>query len=198
MESTGKLIVIWGCHWKRLLNQMTVYPKTKLGRVLFEGETEDDVIAAIKSDEIFGFVVADVITDDAVIQKWEQDGFLFPPCIQRKQLEMEHLSPFMAQRYAEDNRTPKSTVIQSYNAQGVLLMTELVKLYLERGIKVKNIQKVMQYQPGRALAPFVEKVTSMRIAAKEENDEQKGTTAKLMGNSGKFNQYRIDYTIISF
>ena len=70
--------------------------------------------------------------------------------------------------------------------------------YLERGIKVTNIQKVMQYQPGRALAPFVEKVTSMRIAAKEENDEQKGTTAKLMGNSGKFNQYRIDYTIISF
>ena len=50
---------------------MTVYPKTKLGRVLFEGETEDDVIAAIKADEIFGFVVADVITDDDVIQKWE-------------------------------------------------------------------------------------------------------------------------------
>ena len=59
---------------------MTVYPKTKFGRVLFEGETEDDVIAAIKTDEIFGFVVADVITDDDVIQKWEQDGFLFPPC----------------------------------------------------------------------------------------------------------------------
>ena len=174
---------------------MTVYPKTKLGRVLFEGETKDDVIAAIKADEIFGFVVADVITDDDVIQKWEQDGFLFPPCIQRKQLEMEHLSPFMAQRYAEDNRTPKSTVIQSYNAQGVLLMTELVKLYSERGIKVKNIQKVMQYQPGRALAPFVEKVTSMRIAAKEENDEQKGTTAKLMGNSGKFNLYCIGYIL---
>ena len=192
MESTGKLIVIWGCQWKRLLNQMTVYPKTKLGRVLFEGETEDDVIAAIKADEVFGFVVADVITDDDVIQKWEQDGFLFPPCIQRKQLEMKHLSPFMAKRYAEDNRTPKSTVIQSYNAQGVLLMTELVKLYLERGIKVKNIQKVMQYQPGRALAPFVEKV---RIAAKEENDEQMGTTAKLMFNSGKFKLYRIDYIL---
>ena len=181
-----------------MLNQMTVYPETKLGRVLFEGETEDDVIAAIKADEIFGFVVADVVTDDDVIEKWEKDGFLFPPCIQRKQLEKEHLSPFMAERYAEENRTPKSTVIQSYNAQGVLLMTELVKLYLDRGIKVKNIQKVLQYQPGRALAPFVEKVTSMRIAAKEEGDEQKGTTAKLMGNSGKFKLYRIDYIVISY
>ena len=177
---------------------MTVYPKTKLGRVLFDGETEDDVIAAIKADEIFGFVVADVITDDDVIQKWEQDGFLFPPCIQRKQLGMEHLSPFMAQRYAEQNREPQSTVVQTYNAQGVLLMTEMVKLYLERGIKVTNIQKVMQYQPGRALSPFVEKVTSMRIAAKVENDEAKGTTAKLMGNSGKFNLYCIGYTVISY
>ena len=61
-----------------------------------------------------------------------------------------------------------------------------------------NIQNVMQYQPGRALSPFVEKVTSMRIAAKEENDEAKGTTAKLMGNSGKFNLYRIGYTVISY
>ena len=113
-------------------------------------------------------------------------------------LGMEHLSPFMAQRYAEQNREPQSTVVQTYNAQGVLLMTEMVKLYLERGIKVTNIQKVMQYQPGRALSPFVEKVTSMRIAAKEENDEAKGTTAKLMGNSGKFNLYRIGYTVISY
>ena len=77
-------------------------------------------------------------------------------------------------------------------------MTEMVKLYLERGIKVTNIQKVMQYQPGRALSPFVEKVTSMRIAAKEENDEAKGTTAKLMGNSGEFNLYCIDYIVISY
>ena len=53
-------------------------------------------------------------------------------------------------------------------------------------VKVSNVTKVIQYQPGRALAPFVKKVTSMRIAAKEEKDEPKGTTAKLMGNSGKF------------
>ena len=164
---------------------MTVYPKTKLGLVLQQNETEDDVIAAIKADEVFGFVVADVVTDDDVIQKWEKDGFLFPPCIQRMQLDMEHLSPFMAQQYQNANQEPHSTVIQSYNAKQVLLMTEMVKLYLEQGIQVKNISKVMQYQAGRALAPFVEKVTSMRIAAKEEKDEPKGTTAKLMGNSGK-------------
>ena len=170
---------------------MSEYPKTKLGRVLHRNETEDDVIAAIKSDEVFGFVVADVITDDDVIRKWEKDGFLFPPCIQRMELGMEHLSPFMLQRYQESKREPQSTVVQTYNAKQVLLMTEMVKLYLEQGIQVKNISKVMQYQPGRALAPFVEKVTSMRIAAKEENDEPKGTTAKLMGNSGKFILYNI-------
>ena len=186
LESIGHLVVIWGCHWKRLLAEMTEYPETKLGRVLQQNETEDDVIAAIKADEVFGFVVADVITDDDVIQKWEKDGFLFPPCIQHMQLGMEHLSPFMAQQYQNANKEPKSTVVQSYNAKQVLLMTEMVKLYLEQGIQVKNISKVMQYQPGKALAPFVEKVTSMRIAAKEEKDEPKGTTAKLMGNSGKF------------
>ena len=175
-----------GCEWKRQMQQMDSFPETKLGRILYNTDTEDDLLEAIMDDSVFGFVVADITTDEATIKKWEDDQFLFPPCIQRMQLTKEHLSPFMAQRYKEENKEPQSTVVQTYNAKQLLLMTEMVKLYLEQGIKVSNVTKVIQYQPGRALAPFVKKVTSMRIAAKEENDEPKGTTAKLMGNSGKF------------
>ena len=44
----------------------------------------------------------------------------------------------------------------------------------------------MQYEGGKALKPFTEKVVSMRIAATNESDEAKANTAKLYGNSGKF------------
>jgi len=48
------------------------------------------------------------------------------------------------------------------------------------------VQMFVQYEPGRALAPFVEKVKRMRIAATIEKDDLKAMTAKLVGNSCKF------------
>ena len=65
-------------------------------------------------------------------------------------------------------------------------MTPLVQFYLSRGILIKNITRFVQYEGGKALKPFTEKVVSMRIAATNEHDEAKANTAKLYGNSGKF------------
>ena len=62
-------------------------------------------------------------------------------------------------------------------------MTPLVKMYLDRGIKVHNITKFVQYIAGRGLRPFVKKVVQMRTEAKIAGDEAKSLTAKLFGNS---------------
>ena len=61
-------------------------------------------------------------------------------------------------------------------------MSTMVKLYLQRGMVVSNVSKFIQYTAGRGLRPFVEKVVSMRTAAKKSKDEAKSLTAKLFGN----------------
>ena len=53
---------------------------------------------------------------------------------------------------------------------------------------ITNITKFLQYEAGKALNPFAEKVVNMRIEATYEKDEAKSNTAKLYGNSGKFLQ----------
>merc|ERR1711911_99133 len=64
------------------------------------------------------------------------------------------------------------------------------------GLKVSNVTKFVQYQPGRALAPFVKKVTEGRIAATYEKDEAKANTYKLFGNGsyGKCGEDKARHT----
>lgn len=63
-------------------------------------------------------------------------------------------------------------------------MTPLVKFYLDLGMKCRNISQFIQFIGGESLAPFANKVYTMRCEATVEKDESKQTTAKLFGNSG--------------
>ena len=179
----GRVNIMKGCEWSKMKKSIQP-PPNGLGR-LFEQDTEETLLEAIKSGVVFGFIIADVRTPNSIIEQHKRDGFLFPPVITRRTLTNEHLSPFMAQRYTEEGRTPAETVIQSYHGDQVFLLTSLVQFYLENGIQVSNITKFIQYQPGKALKPFVEKVTRMRIEATKDGDDSKGMVAKLTGNSGK-------------
>ena len=175
---------MWDCEWRKILKSL---PKlnTRLGRIL-EKDTEQTLLDAIKSEEVFGFIKCDVTTPKSMINEFKDAGFLFPPVISKRKLTEDHLSPYMKQRYAAEGKSPAETVIQSYRGKEILLMTSSAKLFMERGMKVSNVQMFVQYEPGRALAPFVEKVKRMRIAATIEKDDLKATTAKLVGNSCKF------------
>ena len=61
----------------------------------------------------------------------------------------------------------------------------MAQFYLSRGMKISNITKFIQYEGGKALKPFAQKVFDMRVEATVEKDEAKSNTAKLYGNSGE-------------
>ena len=133
------------------------------------------------------FSECDVESPEAMIEDHKRKGFLFPPIIKRMKLDERHMSPFMQQRYIEENKKPTGeTVVQTYHGKQIFIMTPLAQFYLSRGMKIKNITKFIQYEGGAALKPFAEKVVNMRIEATHEKDEAKSNTAKLYGNSGKF------------
>ena len=158
--------------------------KTQMPRILLT-DTESTLLNAIKDGSVFGFITCSVRTPDHVIQKFKDDSFLFPPVITKTVLTEDLLSPFMKARMAEQEaKLGSKSLIQTYNGDDLLLMTPIIQFYLENEMEVFNIKDFIQYIPGRGLAPFVEKVVSMRIAATDENDDAKQLTAKLFGNSG--------------
>lgn len=191
MESKGQLVVMRECVWKKQVKNLRNV-ETVMSRILVD-DTEESLLNAIENGSVFGFVTVDVSTPQHIIDERLSCGFLFPPVINRMVIEEEHLSDFMKSRIiAEDRKLSKShSLVQCYNAKQIFVMTEMVRVWLRMGLKVTNITQFVQYIPGKALLPFVEKVTKMRVDATYEKDEAKATTAKLFGNSGQYILYII-------
>ena len=184
LQSMGKLIVKRECEWTRELKAMTTKPETEMARIL-ESDNESSLLNAIKSDSIYGFAVCDVRCPDHVLEKYK--NFLFPPVIRHDVITEDHLSDYMRRRVTEEERKVGfETVVQVYNGDQLLLMTDIIKFYMEIGLEISNITQFVQYIPAKILKPFVDEVVGMRIDATLEGDETKQTTAKIFGNSCKF------------
>ena len=157
------------------------FPPTEIPRI-FQNDTEESLLAAIKRGEVYGFLLADITTPDHVRENF--GSFLFPPIIHRMDIDESHMSEYMKEVCRQDNVQMKfNTLVQTYNCKQELIMTPLIRLYMERGMVISNVTKFVQYTAGRGLRPFVEKVVQMRTEAKRTGDDAKSLTAKLFGNS---------------
>ncbi len=110
-----------------------------------------------------------------------------------------HLSPYMQQRYVEEEKTfDQASLIQTYRGEGLFVFSPLLQFYLEMGYEVRNVRMATQYLGERAFAPFIDKAVRMRIEATYEGDETKANTAKTLINSsyGKVIFIRSINTII--
>ena len=140
--------------------------------------------------------------DDDVIERLRSTNF--PPLIHRRNINVEHLSPYMKKRFEEENKKiDQECLVQTYRGEDLFVFSPLLQFYLKLGYTVLNIKLATQYLPERCFAPFIEKAVNMRIKATYENDETKANTAKTLVNAsyGKviitykyvqgYNTYRI-------
>ena len=189
MESQGRLIVKRECEWFRELAAMETKPETEMARIL-EKDNEQSLLQAIQSNSIFGFAVCDVESSDEFLNKYKD--FLFPPVIKHETITNDHVSGYMQRRVTEEERKLDfKTVVQVYNGKQLLLMTDIIKFYLDIGIKVSNVTQFIQYVPEKILKPFVQEVVGMRIDATRQKDDTKQTTAKIFGNACKFSVKQV-------
>ena len=157
-----------------------------MGNIL-QKDTSSSLLEAIRQKTVFGFAVCDVTTEPELISKISGNGFLFPPVIQRLDVDETMMSQYMKSRFIEEGvPMKKTTVVQTFNCKQQLLMTPLLEFYMRLGLKVSNISQFIQFVPGKALKPFANKVYRMRCEATREGDDAKSLTSKLFGNSGKF------------
>ena len=88
--------------------------------------------------------------------------------------------------YAEENgllSQPRRTLIGSYHASKILLITPLLKWYLDHGLEVTDVQLIAQFKPNPCFKNFGEKVTDARRQGdKDVNQMMLSETWKLLGN----------------
>ena len=181
LEGIGNLRVMRECEWKRLLETMEK-PVTQMGRILCK-DNEDSLLQAILNGEVFGFIEADISTPDSVIE--EMGDFVFPPVFVRTEISEEMLCPYMRERLEQENKKPpQETIVQCYNAKGQLLITDLVKFYVSKGLVISNVKSFIQYVPGKPFDNFVQTCYESRVEAEEANNKTRSNTIKNVANNG--------------
>ena len=188
----GEVIYKTECEWDELLPGVK-NTKTRFPRILHKSDDTETLINGILSGELYGFIFCSVDGPEDLIESLAEQNF--PPIFNKVNLTEEHLSPYMKSRYmAKDKKLKQESLVQTFRASNILLHTCLAQFYLEIGLKLFDIKWFTQYLGEASIAPFMKKVTSMRIEASQDKanpDKTKSNTAKIIGNSGKIYLFQV-------
>lgn len=125
---------ISGCAWKDKLKELRddgyPLPRPQFCPYLFTPKiTEQDVMTALSSDELFGFFSVDLMTP----HEKQKEMMSFPPIFQKIEVSPEMVNPQM-----REGKWPRTVNTMTFNGKSLLLITSLIKFYLDLGLKSKK------------------------------------------------------------
>ena len=178
---------IWECEWRREVERsptvkefLKAYYLSTYG--LNNSMTEADVLQRVRNGTLFGFVECDISVPEHLTEKFSE----MPPIFKNTNLDRTHLSDHMRE-FAEKEgylKRPQRYLIGSLYGEKILLLTELLRWYLDQGLEVSRIYQVIEFERAAILKPFGESVTEARRAGDIDTAQQLlASTAKLIGNS---------------
>lgn len=177
---------VWECEFREMkkMNPNLRHFLSTLYRPLeFKNKlTEDQIISAIRSDQIFGFVECDIHVSDSLKVVFEE----MCPIFKNTDISVEDIGEHMKQ-FAKENKImqqPRRSLIGSLFGKKILLTTPLVKWYLDQGLVISHIYQVIEYTPRSCFRKFGEAVSEARRSGdKDPSKAIIADTMKLIGNS---------------
>ena len=185
LEKIGRVFVMRECQWKEKFKRENLrnFVTPFLPGIMRPFVSSSEILAGIQEETLFGYIVCDVRTPQAVIDKIK--WLNFPPIIRRESIDESLMTPYMKKRVLERGyKLPQISPIQCFHGQQLLLYTPLAKFYLDLGLKLENITSFIQYQESFVLRKFVSKITEGRIGAKRKRNPELELAFKVIGNSG--------------
>ena len=188
LEHLGYTVVsIWECEWRKQVNRdpsIKEFLKSFYNRTYGDERsmTQERILQQVSSGKLFGFVECDIRVPDHLLEKFSE----MPPIFKNVNLTRDHLSEHM-RAFAEEEgylKRPQRYLIGSMFGKQILLLTELLKWYLQQGLVVDKVYKVIEFERAPILKSFGDSVTEARRGGDTDSSQKLlANTAKLIGNS---------------
>ena len=176
------VISIASCEWWRMPESKDWYSLPP--QVDNESSTMESIINDIMTDKLFGFVQADYHVDPSDYEKFSE----FPPIFKNCEITIADIGEHMQTYCRSITRKVgvKRSLISSMHVKGQLILTPLLKKYIEMGLIVTRIELVIGYNGKPVFDWFVDEVCNDRRLADLGGVEfkMKGEASKLKGNCG--------------
>ena len=187
------VVQMWECEWNQekvknpliqdfLSKLFSYYYKTPF---LEETEVnEQKIIEFIKNNKLFGLVQCDIsVPNDQLKKEYFSE---LPPIFKNTNISRDDIGDVM-KNYAISHKIlsqPRKSLISSFYGKDMLVITPLLKFYINKGLIISNIKLVVEYTPNACFKDFGERVSDARRQGDQDATKKIiGDTYKLLGNS---------------
>ena len=161
-----------------------------------EGPTsEHDLIQEIREGRIFGAALVDITTPDELRERFSD----LPPIFKHADIGLEDLSDYMKNLCLESgaNTNKRRSLISSYHAREILIITPLLRWYMEHGLVVTKLYMTLEWEPRRCFQDLTQSMAECRRQSDRDLDQKiMGDAFKLLANAvyGKCIQNKLQAT----
>jgi len=200
-----RLVSIWECEWSSRVKASTqirsflssFFAKTYGQRR--DGIPVEEILQRVRDDSLFGFVECDIHVPQ---DKWEYFKEM-SPIFKNIELCRENLSPHMRQFAEEENflKRPQRYLVGSMKGEKILLLTKLLRWYMDKGLVVTKVHRVVEYEKKALFKKFGMSVTeARRLGDCDPTQKLVADTNKLIGNSayGKLCQDKSKHKNVTY
>src|SRR5262249_17526356 len=115
----------------------------------------------------FGLVMVDLEVPEDLRSAFDR----FPPIFVNREVGRNNIGPFMRQFAVENNllKQPRRCLVSLHKAKRVLLISDLIRWYLDAGLIVTQVYFALQYKPRAWLSHIGERIIAVRRAADSDD-----------------------------
>ena len=182
------VVEMWECEWLALkrgdpnLKDFLRMNFPRFTSQLFGSVTVSSILNCVRLGSFFGLVQCDIEVPNHLRDYFSE----LQPIFKNTQVSRDDIGEFMRQ-YAEKHKLlsqPRRTLVGSYWAKGILLISPLLDWYLKHGLVVTQIQQVVEFPRESCFVDFADKVTNARRGGDTHPDKKiLADSFKLLGNS---------------
>ena len=207
LESLGyALVVVWECDWRRCVTAspelrafLAAFFKATYGCKREANWTTESIVNRVLADQLFGFVECDIHVPS---EKWEYFKEM-SPIFKNTEVSRDDLDGHMKTFAQEEGflKRPQRYLVGSMKGEKILLLTELLKWYLNKGLVVTRVYRVVEYERNALFRQFGLSITESRRQGDADSSQKlKADTSKLIGNSayGKLCQDKTKYRNVTY
>ena len=141
-----------------------------------------DILAAVMDGSLFGALVVDLHVPVNDRPYWEE----YPPLVLNCQLPFDMWGEHMQAHVKRHNlsRSPRTLLTSGFVGVKVLIITDLLKYYIQMGLQVTKVYEIFEFEGGFPFVNFIDRLTELRRQGDRCEDKAiLGSLAKLLCNS---------------
>jgi hypothetical protein len=143
--------------------------------------SEDSILQAVMDEKLFGALEVDLHVPDDLKSKFSEMPLVFKNIDVSRDDIGDHMKAYAEEKGVMNQK--RKCLIGSMYGEQFMVISPLLKWYVEHGLRLTQIHQVVEYSPSASFQKFGDNISEARRAGDADSEKIVAETRKLDGNS---------------